>query len=111
MEDDNNWYALLVEPVYDEDGMSVRVGMAIPEGKDAGEEEVMTSMLHLLYAAFDLVNTDTEVFNKVKSHYDQLVATGGIDMEEEDEKVAVEYLDEDKKIIKLNFSTQTKGRA
>lgn len=111
MEDENNWYALLVEPVYEDDGMSVRVGMAIPDGKDEAEEEVMTSMLYLLYAAFDLVNTDTEMFNKVKEHYDMLSAAGAIEMVEADDKVAVEYLDEDKKIIKLNFSTQTKGRA
>jgi hypothetical protein len=113
-DEDGPIYSLMLSPCYEDGAMHVKVGMMLPNEGDENEDAIMVNALTLLYAAFDLMNTDTDFLNIVKAKQEQLMETDFIATDATVEETAakpVEYLDESRKIIKLDFTSTTKGRA
>jgi len=93
------------------------IGMCIPDNDHPDDWKKMAALtMMLLSAAFVLMNEDDEFYemlmNKLKSLRDTPEEGNYMnDLFDDEEEVSYEYVDDDKKVIKLNMFTKAKGSA
>lgn len=115
-------YALVFRPYEDDEGrMHMQLGMVYSDNDAPGEWRYITVMtMLLLSSAFSMMQEDDDVYEMFKKRLMEIAAKSKQDDDEEgiseildelDESVVYEYLDEDKKIIKLHMNTKTEGNA
>jgi len=110
VDDEHNVYSLVLVPYIDGDSLNVRVGMGFPKVDDERDKihVDMISTLTLLATAFKLMQSDEKLNKKLFKHYKETLKDFTGNTQEEHDPVAVEYLDETKKVIKPTFGKKDK---
>lgn len=110
VDDEHNIYSLMLVPYMDGEHLNVKVGMAFPkvDDEDDSTHVGMVSTLALLATAFKLLQSDEKFAKKLLKNYKETMKDFSDGVQEENDTVAVEYLDEAKTIIKPTFGKKGK---
>jgi len=115
---DDYEYGLIFRPYEDDNGdLHMAIGMYVPENDHPEEWRAMTILtMAMLSTAFVMMNEETDFYDMLKYKLKELREKNGdgnhmSELFEDEDEVSYEYVDDEKKVIKLHMFTKTKGSA